>query len=190
MKVILDKYIDRDNLAAAIALGSYEVEVVNEFAAGLSETYIVDVADFDSAYKEAFYKSIDKMTFPIAENALIWKIEKTGKTFNLQNSYVRSELTSGKGSVDLDDGVPLIVRFDIPGFVTSSFREIVLWYKNDFDPADVTLLTEIGIDLTGNGSEFTIDNAVECKVSFSRPISGVSEVYIIDYPNEREIIEA
>lgn len=190
MKVIFDKYVDRDNVAAAIALGSFEVAVVNAFTDEVGENFTVDVADFDSTNKEAFYKTIDQMTFPIAENAVIWKIEKTSKTFNLENSYVRSELTSGKGSSDIDDGVPLKVRFDIPGFVTSNFREIDLWYNTDFNPTDIDLLAEIGIDLTGNGSEFTIDNAVECKVSFSKPTSGVSEVYIIDYPNNNEIIES
>lgn len=188
MQIILDKNIDRDVIAAAVSLGSFLVQVKNEYVTGASEEFDVDIADFDATFLEAFKKTVDKMTFPVAEDAIVWKIEKTAKTFNLENSYVRDALASGKGASALDDGMPIKVRFEIPGFSVNNFRVIDLWYNTDFNPTDIDLLDEIGITLSGNGSEFSIVNVIDCKISFSRPTSGVSEVYIIDNPYTNEII--
>ena len=87
----------------------------------------------------------------------------------------------------IDDGTPLNVRFEIPGFSSNNFRNITLFYNQAFNPADVALLLEIGIVLTGDGLAFTIANDVECKVSFSKPV-GSSELYIIDNPFLAQII--
>lgn len=183
MTIIFDKYEDRDSILAAIALGSYKVKMQNAFITGAPEDIIVDVVDFDSTYREAFLKTVDQLLFTTCENATVWKVARDAKTFNLENSYVRSALVSGVATGVLTTGVPLRVKFEVPGFLTSLQREIDLWYNDDFNPVDVAALDEIGVTLTGNGSEFTIANLVETKVSFSKPV-GVSGLYVINYDNE------
>jgi small nuclear ribonucleoprotein (snRNP)-like protein len=188
MELVFKKYDDRDSVTEAIASGPFEVTVVNSFASGVVETLAVDVADFDGTYLEAFLKTVDKFTFALLENAVVWKVARSVKTFNLEGSYVRDALVSGISGGVLDDGVALKVRFEIPGFASSNFREIDLWYNDDFNPLDITALEEIGIELTGNGAEFTIANAVECKVSFKKPTGVTGVIYVVDDAGSNDVI--
>lgn len=185
IKITFSENIDRDKIDAYFTEGYFPVTVETPFYADGSPSYMVDVATFDTTYLEAFKKTVDKMLYGLEENALIWRIVKSTKTYILINSYVRDNVSTARPLTAIPDGTPLRVRFEIPGFSSSNYREIDLWYNEDFNPTDLTLLAEIGITLTGNGQEFTIANDVECKVSFSKPTSA-TEIYIIedDYYND------
>jgi hypothetical protein len=186
MQIVFEKYFDRDDVLAAMDAGDFEVTMVQQFVVGETEESVVNISDFDAIYLEAFLKTIDKFTYSISENAIVWKIAKTAKTYNLEGSYVRSALVSGVAIGVLEDGVPLRVRFEIPGFTSSNSREIDLWYNDAFNPTDLDLLAEIGISLSGNGAEFTIANNVDAKVSFRKPtgVTGVSYIITDQYANE------
>ena len=136
---------------------------------------------------EGFLRVIDESTWQFEESALIWKIKLTDKTFNLEGSYVRERLATDGTQTAITDGTNLKARFEIPGFETTTYREIDVWYNSDFNPEDITALDEIGITLTGNGAEFTIDNLTECKVTFSKPVDS-EDSYVIDYENGTTII--
>jgi hypothetical protein len=189
-QIVLNGHVDRQTIIDALAASSsYIIDVKNYFSNDAAEDFTIDIADLSSLQKEAFYKAIDIAYFEIEENAFVWKIVKTPKTFNLENSFIRDRLSTETGVTPIADGTPLKVRFETAGFLTNPYVEIDLWYNDDFDPLDVTALADIGINITGNGAEFTIDNAAECKVSFSKP-SGVTDVYVIDYKQSDEIIPA
>jgi hypothetical protein len=135
-----------------------------------------------AARLEAFCKVIDNSTYAIELGALIWKIKLASKTFNLESSYVRDRLATDGTLTAMPDGTPIKVRFEIPGFSTTTTREIDLWYNTAFNPTDVADLLDLGITLTGDGSEFTIANTIECKVTFRKP-TGATDAYVIDYAN-------
>jgi hypothetical protein len=191
VQIILNSHVDRSAIEAAIATdGHYYVDVVNNYHytdAGLGSQ--LDLADFDATNLEAFLKTVDNATFLIEQDAFVFRIDiNTPGEFDLGNSYVRSGLDSSSGSV-MPDEQPLKVRFEIPGFATNNFREIDLFFNAPFNPADVALLLEIGIVLTGEGDVFEITNQTDCKVSFSKP-SIITDNYVIDFPLANEIIVA
>lgn len=188
IQIILNGHVDRNTIIDALASddGIYIVEVVANYA-GISETFNLDINDLDATNQEAFYKTLDNATALIEADALVWKIAKDGKTFNTEGSFIRDAVSTAGTLTVLEDGTPLKLVFEIPGFVVNTAVEIDLWYNQDFNPTDISALAAIGIDLTGNGSEFTIDNAVDCKLSFKKP-TGATEVYVIDYDLANEII--
>jgi hypothetical protein len=188
IQILLNGHVDREKILTELASddAAYVIEVVANYA-GISETFILDLQDLDATNQEAFYKTLDNATALIEADALVWKIEKSGKTFNTEASYIRDSVSTETPLTVLEDGTPLKLVFEIPGFLENTVVEIDLWYNDDFNPTDITALAAIGIDLTGNGSEFTIDNAGDCKLSFRKPTS-VTEVYVIDYDFSNEII--
>lgn len=187
VQITINSQVDRAVIAADIAAGSFNIDVINNFNPGEIEATVIDVASFDTTTAEAFKKVLDALVFPIEENGFIFRINKVTKTFSLYESYFRDVTSTVKPVTPIDDGTPLNVRFEIPGFSSNNFRNITLFYNQAFNPADVALLLEIGIVLTGDGLAFTIANDVECKVSFSKPV-GSTELYIIDNPFLAQII--
>jgi hypothetical protein len=188
MRITLSKRIDRADITAILAIpDSMNITVINEYYGDGSADAVIDLGTLSSARLEAFCKVIDNSTYSLEAGALIWKIKLASKTFTLDSSYVRDRLATDGTLTAIPDGTPLKVRFEIPGFETATYREIDLWYNTTFNPTDVASLLDIGIVLTGDGSEFTIDNSIECKVSFRKP-TGTTDAYVIDYADAGTII--
>jgi hypothetical protein len=183
MTITLSKRIDRADITEILALpDTVELTVINEYYSDGSADAIIDLGTLSAARLEAFCKVIDNSTYAIELGALIWKIKLASKTFNLESSYVRDRLATDGTLTAMPDGTPIKVRFEIPGFSTTTTREIDLWYNTAFNPTDVADLLDLGITLTGDGSEFTIANTIECKVTFRKP-TGATDAYVIDYAN-------
>lgn len=188
IQIILNTHVDRQKIIDALTTdSSYVVEVVDNYLT--NSTLVLDLNDLDATNKEAFYKTLDNATNLIEADALIWKIIVTAKEFDLSGSYVRDAVSTDGTLTLLTLGTPLKVKFEIPGFETVNYREIDLWYDDDFNPTDLTALAEIGISLFGNGGKFTVTNAVDCKVSFKKP-DLATEVYVIDYEFGTQIVPA
>lgn len=188
VQIVFNSHVDKVSILDILTTsGSYEIEVVNNYNNEATNNFILDLDDLDSTGLNAMYNVLDNASFLIESAALIWKVERDGLDFDLTNSFIR-DVTSTTGSLTaIPDNTQLKARFEIPGFETSNYREIDLWYNEDFNPTDLVLLREIGIELTGNGGAFTIANDTDCKVNFSKP-SGVTDVYVIDDPNSATII--
>ncbi|RZJ33718.1 MAG: hypothetical protein EOO51_12565 [Flavobacterium sp.] len=187
IQIILNERLDRERIDDTLPSPLY-IEVINNYYPDGSASAIIDANDLGISYLEALKKVIDQASYEFEADAFVWVIAKTAKTFDLSGSYIRNQLPTAKPYDGIADGMPLKVRFDKPGFETNSYLEIDLWYNMDFNPADVSALAAFGIDLTGDGSEFTIDNAIECKVSFRKPESESAEAYVIDYLDANTII--
>lgn len=184
VKIVFEGHVDRDAIITALTIdSSYLIDVVAPDGSVSS----IELNDLDSTNKEAFYKTLDNATYLFEADAFVWKIKTVDKTFNLDNSFVRDAVSTGPTLTSLTDGTPLKVTFETPGFLTNTAVEIDLWYNQDFNPTDIAALAAIGIDLSGNGLEFSIDNTIECKISFRKPVSA-SEIYVIDYDFEGQII--
>jgi len=142
-----------------------DVDASAEFNIDSAPTYIdtdeveIDINSLGAPVIEAFKKVMDACTWIVEEDALIWKISKTGKTFNLENSYIRdAEDTTGPLTA-IPDATPLIVVVEIPGFTEGRSMELSLWYNDDFDSGELDAIRDqLNVVITGNGSEFTIDN--------------------------------
>lgn len=183
MTITLSKRIDRADITEILALpDTVELTVINEYYSDGSADAIIDLGTLSAARLEAFCKVIDNSTYEFEAGALIWKIKLASKTFNLESSYVRDRLATDGTLTAIPDGTPIKVRFEIPGFSSTTAREIDLWYNTAFNPTDVADLLDLGITLTGDGSEFTIANTIECKVTFRKP-TGATDAYVIDYAN-------
>lgn len=182
IQIILNDHVDRGMIARALdASEPFAVDIVNNYQATDEPVTTIDVADLDSDYREALEKVVDLATWTIeGEDAKVFVIVQDGKMFNLEDSYVREETSTDGPLTALEEGTPLKVTFFTPGFDTENACVIDLWYGQAFNPVDVAALAAIGITLTGNGTEFTIANVIECKVAFSRP-EVVTEVYVISY---------
>lgn len=188
IQIVLNGQVNRaDIIAALTADSSYEVEILNNYVANDTDVYILDLNDLDSDNKEAFYKTLDNANHLIEADALIWKIKRVGKAFNLNSSYVRDALSTAGTLTKIPDGTPLKARFEVPGFESNTVVEIDLWIAEDFNPTDLTALEAIGIEITGDGGYFEITNTTECKVSFAKP-TAATEVYIIDDASANQVI--
>lgn len=188
IQIVLNGQVNRaDIIAALTADSSYEVEVLNNYVANDTDVYILDLNDLDSDNKEAFYKTLDNANHLIEADALIWKIKRVGKAFNLNSSYVRDAVSTAGTLTKIPDGTPLKARFEVPGFESNTVVEIDLWIAEDFNPTDLTALEAIGIEITGDGGYFEITNTTECKVSFAKPTTA-TEVYIIDDASANQVI--
>lgn len=187
MIVNFDKYEDRASIEAGLAAESFPVDFVQSFRSGTEETFPVNVFDLSADDIAAFKRVVDAFTYSICEGATIWKVKKTAKEFDLRDSYFRADIDSSDGTA-LENGTPLRVRFETPGFGVFNIRVISLWYNQVFDPADLDLLEEIGITLSGNGKTFEISNTVECRVHFLVPNVGGPYNYVIRNDFASEII--
>lgn len=189
IQIVFNGHLDRAEIIAALAAdSSFPVEIINKYQLGADDVFTLELNDLDSTNKEGFYKTMDNANYLIEADALIWKIKRTGKVFNLNTSFVRDAISTDGTLTKIPDGTQLKARFEIPGFDVNEYREIDLWIGEDFNPTDLGLLAEIGITIDGDGGYFEIDNATACRVSFSVP-SGATDVYIIDDVDSNVTIE-
>jgi len=187
IQIILNGHVDRDTIQAALTdYGSYIVDVVDNYSTESVTTYPLEINDLDGANKEAFYKTLDNATYLVEKDAFVWVIAKSAKNFNLKASYVR-DVFSTMALTPLTDGAPLKLVFETPGFESNTATEIDLWYNQDFNPADLAALADVGIVLSGDGAGFSFTNTIPCKLYFIKP-SGATEIYIIDYDLSNEVI--
>jgi hypothetical protein len=187
IQIVLNGHVDRADIIAALSAdSSYIVDVVDNYV-NPETVFPLNVFDLDATNKEAFYKTLDNATHLVEVDALIWKIERTGKIFNLNSSFVRDAVSTDGLLTKIPDGTPLKARFEIPGFLVNTVVEIDLWIAEDFNPTDLAALSAIGIEITGDGGYFEITNTVDCKVSFSKP-AAATELYIIVDDEQNTII--
>jgi hypothetical protein len=187
IQIVLNGQVNRADIIAALTDdSSYEVDVLDNYVAP-GTSYVLDINDLDSDNKEAFYKTLDNANHLFEADALIWKVKRDGKAFNLNSSYVRDAVSTAGTLTKIPDGTPLKARFEVPGFESSTVVEIDLWIAEAFNPTDLTALEAIGIEVTGDGGYFEITNTIECKVSFSKP-SAATELYIIDDVESNTVI--
>jgi hypothetical protein len=187
IQIVLNGQVNRaDIIAALTADSSYEVDVLDNYVTP-GTNYVLDINNLDSGNKEAFYKTLDNANYLFEADALIWKIKRNAKVFNLNTSYLRDAVSTAGTLTKIPDGTPLKARFEVPGFETNTVVEIDLWIAEAFNPADLTALEAIGIEITGDGGYFELTNTIECKVSFSKPTTA-TEVYIIDDVESNNVI--
>lgn len=177
------KTIDRSTIDAAIAFP--ETISIGYLDNNQFESEVV-INDLSSDNLEAFKKVIDFMSFSVLEDAVVWNIELVSKTFFLAKSYVR-DAESTATLTDVPAGTPLIVQFETPGFTAFNITELSLWYDQNFDPAELEILRTAGIIITGNGTEFTVDNSIECKVYFKKP-DAITDLYVINNQALNQVI--
>lgn len=180
--ITMNKKIDRSTVN-----NDTTIQLVNNYSAEAEVLTDLKYSDLDAGEKEDFDSLLDRLTWEIEVNAIVWNIVRTGKEFDLTTSYVRDEESSMPPATALTTGQALVVRFEIPGFETGTVRELNLFYNDDFNPAELTDLLDIGITVTGDGSVFTITNTIECKVSFYKP-ELVVDFYIINDVGQNDII--
>lgn len=179
--------VDRQLIEQSITLDSFfNLGVINGYFPDGDPVQVINIADWDSDYIEAFKKVIDAVTFAVHENALVWKITETSKTFNLENSYVRDGLSTAGTLTALDDNTQIKARFEVPGFLGPTLVEIDVWYNAPFNPADIASLAAVGIAITGDGKAFTVANKTEFKLSFFKP-TGAASNYVIYCPFRNKI---
>lgn len=181
IKIVISGHADGNLIdAAVIDPGYFLIEVENKFLDNSQGKSDINLATVNKRYSDAFKDVIDFAAYIFEENAFVWKISLSNNILKLENSFIRDKMDTNGILTNMPDGKPLKMKFEVPGFSSSNYREIDLWYNQDFSPADLSILEEIGITLTGNGREIHIVNAIECKISFSKP-PAIAGSYIIDF---------
>jgi hypothetical protein len=179
----LNKKIDRTTINADTS-----IEYVNNYASDLAGSQVFKYSDLSTDEKESLNVVLDKLSFTAESSAIVFNVNRTAKTFDLSDSYVRDAQSTETPLTAVTDGQSLLVRFEVPGFTVNTVREISLFYNEDFLTTDLDDLAEIGITITGNGESFTIDNDRECRVTFLKPELVVDD-YIINDVNASQTIE-
>lgn len=184
----LTKRIDSIAINEAVSLSTpLIVSVKNDYSDAVDGSATIDISAVDSSTVDAFKLVVDAFTWPIEENALVWKIKYAAKTFDLSQSYVRDQESTDGSLTAIADGTPIKLRFEVATFSGVDFVEIDLWFNQSFAPSDVTALERIGVFLSGNGIEFSFTNTKDLKVYFTKPTSA-TDIYVIDYPALNEVI--
>lgn len=158
----------------------------NKYSDDLDATATLKYSNLSTDEKEALNVVLDKLSYYVEPDAVIFNIVRDGKEFDLSTSHVRSA-QSTETPTAVTDGQSLLVRFEVPGFTVNTIREISLFYDQDFLTGDLDDLAEIGISITGNGKAFTIDNDRECRVTFLKPET-ITDLYVINDIAATEII--
>ncbi len=178
----LNKKIDRTAIHADTT-----IDIVNNYASEGLALNTFKYSDLSAPEQEALNVVLDKLTFETEGGAIVWNVVRTDKVFDLTTSYVRDAQSTETPLTDVPDGSALTVRFEVAGFIENTFRELSLWYNDDFLVPELDALAEIGITLTGDGASFEITNDLQCKVSFLKP-GAVSDFYIINDVEQSQII--
>lgn len=183
MTIILHERTDRNEIAALLAedAGLY-IEVKSDYVSAPVESGQLLLQDFSSDDKIKLYDLLDKssMLYEVGKNIIV--VNRSAKTFNLENSFVRDSEIVDADLTPLPDGTEILIRFEIPGFLESSSRTVSYYYNVGFIPGALITVAELGIIVLGSGATFTIDNSVDCRISFSSLNS------VVDDPNYNEII--
>lgn len=186
MKIIFYDRTDSYDIAQKI-IDDIPIEIALENTyTDLPETTI-SVNDMDSDTLDALKKLMDTCTETFEEGAYEFIIKLDSKGFDLADSYIRDTVDIIKPLTQIPDGTPLMARFEIPGFGENTFRDVTVYYNEDFDPVELLALAEIGITLTGDGSSFMIANTVDCRAMFFKPETA-GESYIIDFDGDGQIL--
>jgi len=172
--ITMKKRIDRVSISNATT-----IDFVNEYAAEPDALTTTTYGDLSVDEKAALLLVLDHLTNEIEAGAKVWNVARTGKTFDLSGSYIRDDESTEPLLTVMPTGESLLVRFEIPGFLTNQVETVSLWYNQVFDSGDVTALAALGIELTGDGKVFEIVNDTEVKVSFLKP-ELVTDLYIIN----------
>jgi len=184
MKIQLYQPINQDLIDAFLtSTEPFEIDVDY-----MGETSTIDLNDYSTGVKNAIKTVVDAVTFGFEAGAFVFHIIKDGPDFDLSESYLRNRQDTSGTLTDLDDATPLMMRVEIPGFSQNQFRDVIVYYNQAFNPADVDLLEEIGVTLTGDGLNFSIAALTQCKVSFYKPDLATQQ-YVINYDKSNEIIE-
>ena len=178
----LNTKIDRKTIHADTT-----IDIVNNYASEALPLNTFKYSDLSGSEKEALNEVLDKLTYETEGGAIVWNVFRTDKIFDLRSSYVRDAQSTETPTTDIPDGTAMMVRFEVAGFVENTYREVSLWYNEDFLTPDLDALAEIGITITGNGRDFEITNNLPCKVSFIKP-GAVSDFYIINDVEQSQII--
>jgi hypothetical protein len=187
VQITINENINRSKIANILSTGDFYIDVINNYFQTQPDLVVIPFSLLGATYQEAFLKVIDQSTFAVESNVKIWNIVKTGKSFDLTDAKVRNAIDTNALTTFVDDGTPIKLKIEVPGFSSTNYREIDLWYNQSLNPADVTSMLEIGITITGNGTAFTIANEIECKVTFSKPTI-ITDAYLINYSDSETII--
>ena len=188
-EISLLRRLDRGDIDSIVATESEDmVRVSGAYSPAVFYTEDFLIATMDADTLEAFKKVMDVFTYRFEQGFPVVKIgyNPTDKTFSLEKSYLRNAVSTAALPV-LPAGFPVTVRFEFSGFVVNEVVEVTALYGQAFSNGEVNKLVKAGVILSGNGTEFTIENSRECKVYFSKP-DGVEGQYIIQYPEPELII--
>lgn len=188
VQIVINEKIDRAKIDEILSAGDFYIDVVNNYFPVQPDINVIAFSELNNSYKEAFLKVISLATFKLEQNVVVWNINVNNKSFDLTDAKIRNSVNTGLRSRYVDDGTPIKLKIEVPGFSSGNCREIDLWYNQDFNPSDLVLLAEIGVAITGNGTIFSIKNEIECKVSFAKP-TAISDVYLINYTEANTIIQ-
>ena len=180
--ITVNKKIDR-----ALINDDTQIVFVNNYMPDSVLNVDFKYSDLSTDEKESLNKLLDFASFSIESDAIVFIVKRNEKEFDLSSSYVRDVKSTASPLTELTIGQSLLVRFEVPGFLQNTVREISLFYDEDFLTTDLDLLDEIGITLTGNGKVFEIENAVECKVSFLKP-EIITDNYVISDELSNQIL--
>jgi hypothetical protein len=181
LEIVLNKKVDRITIT-----DDTTIDVVNNYASEGVERETYKFSDLTAPLQEDLLSVLDALSFGAEADAFVFVIERDEKDFDLTGSYIRDAISTDAPTA-MTAGQSLKVRFEVPGFFENTFREISLFYDQDFLTADLDLLAEIGVTLAGNGSAFTVANSIQTKVMFSKPDT-VSDYYIIVDFKQDEIL--
>jgi hypothetical protein len=199
-KIVLYEPLSQDEIDAAIAgpdVVVFEIErrfqltnIPQNLAAIIPTSFDTSVIDYVQAMKDF----LDAASFVHLENAVIWKIkyDTASKEFNLKDSYIRTDVFSGKiAQTVISDGQLLNALFLTPGLEGIVETVVQLPFNEAISSGDKLLLENLGIELNTSamGDLFTIVNQkVPYKVIFFQPDTVTTEKYVIDFELQNKTI--
>jgi hypothetical protein len=199
-KIVLYEPLTQDKIDALLASSDtiiFEIErryVLADVPDLLSAVLPTQFDDVSVDYIEALKNLVDISSFIHEENAVVFdvKYNETTKTFDLTDSFVRTQknTTSTMGTVTA--GQILNAVFATPGLNGPVYTEIELPFNQAISDTFYDALEAVGLVLdTGyTGSLFTVlEQKVPYKVSFYQPVSVVAEKYSIEFNYQNQTIE-
>ncbi len=189
--ITLQKRLDRTEIeAAALAATPLIIFVANEYNNDLPEGSELDASLFDSDTLEAFMVMTDMYTWQFEALCPVWKVDYDAgaNTFSFARSYQRNEISTAD-KLPLENGTPLLARFEFPGFTINEVVEVTVLFNQDFSVEDKATLLAAGVDVTVDGAAFSFTTIRECKVYFFKP-EDTEGLYVVYYPAVGTVIPA
>jgi hypothetical protein len=149
------------------------------YASNLPVENVIKISDLNAAEKTALDTLMENLNFRNEESFFIWEIAYDDKAFDLSKSIIRDDVDLSLCS-EMPISKPLIMIFEVPGFVENEIIKITLFYDDDFLTTDLTALEAIGVEIIGNGKSFSVVNTREIKISFEKP-ELITDDYLIDF---------
>lgn len=152
-----------------------------------------DLTGFTVDYFQALKDVIDRSVFKFFENSIVFNVvfDNALKSFDLTNSFVRTDVDSTATQGTVTTGQLLKALFVTPGLESPVYTEIDLPYGQAISAGDNTKMTNIGLELNlgGTGDEFSIKiQSVPFKVMFLKP-DAVTDNYVVQFDKQNIIIE-